>query len=91
MARKAGRQQNNTAVNKYIKENQRLFRVKVNRRTEPELLDWLQGRENVQGYVKQLIIQDMQLENLGAKQKAENYIEKLIREEIRKKGGEADG
>lgn len=91
MARKAGRQQNNTAVNKYIKENQRLFRVKVNRRTEPELLDWLQGRENVQGYVKQLIIQDMQLESLGAKQKAENYIKKLIREEIRKKGGEADG
>ena len=91
MARKAGRQQNNTAVNKYIKENQRLFRVKVNRRTEPELLDWLQGRENVQGYVKQLIIQDMQLESLGAKQKAENYIKKLIREEIRKKGVEADG
>ena len=91
MARKAGRQQNNTAVNKYIKENQRLFRVKVNRRTEPELLDWLQGKENVQGYVKQLIIQDMQLESLGAKQKAENYIKKLIREEIRKKGGEADG
>lgn len=91
MARKAGRQQNNTAVNKYIKENQRLFRVKVNRKTEPELLDWLQGRENVQGYVKQLIIQDMQLESLGAKQKAENYIKKLIREEIRKKGGEADG
>ena len=91
MARKAGRQQNNTAVNKYIKENQRLFRVKVNRRTEPELLDWLQGRENVQGYVKQLIIQDMQLESLGAKQKAENYIKKLIQEEIRKKGGEADG
>lgn len=91
MARKAGRQQNNTAVNKYIKENQRLFRVKVNRKTEPELLDWLQGRENVQGYVKQLIIQDMQLESLGAKQKAENYIKKLIREEIRKKGGETDG
>ena len=91
MARKAGRQQNNAAVNKYIKENQRLFRVKVNRRTEPELLGWLQGRENVQGYVKQLIIQDMQLERLGAKQKAVNYIKKLIREEIRKKGGEADG
>ena len=65
--------------------------MKVNRRTEPELLDWLQGKENVQGYVKQLIIQDMQLESLGAKQKAENYIKKLIREEIRKKGGEADG
>lgn len=91
MARKAAKQRDNSAVNKYIKENQRLFRVKVNRRTEPELLDWLQGRENVQGYVKQLIIQDMQLERLGAKQKAENYIKNLIREEIRKKGGEADG
>ena len=91
MARKTAKPQRNAAVNKYIKENQRLFRVKVNRRTEPELLDWLQGKENVQGYVKQLIIQDMQLESLGAKQKAENYIKKLIREEIRKKGGEADG
>ena len=91
MARKTAKSQRNASVNKYIKENQRLFRVKVNRRTEPELLDWLQGKENVQGYVKQLIIQDMQLEGLGAKQKAENYIEKLIREEIRKKGGEADG
>ena len=91
MARKTAKSQRNAAVNKYIKENQRLFRVKVNRRTEPELLDWLQGKENVQGYVKQLIIQDMQLEGLGAKQKAENYIKKLIREENGKKGGEADG
>lgn len=91
MARKTAKSQRNAAVNKYIKENQRLFRVKVNRRTEPELLDWLQGKENVQGYVKQLIIQDMHLEGLGAKQKAENYIKKLIREENRKKGGEADG
>lgn len=91
MARKTAKSQRNAAVNKYIKENQRLFRVKVNRRTEPELLDWLQGKENVQGYVKQLIIQDMHLEELGAKQKAENYIKKLIREENRKKGGEADG
>lgn len=91
MARKTAKSQRNAAVNKYIKENQRLFRVKVNRRTEPELLDWLQGKENVQGYVKQLIIQDMHLEGLGAKQKAENYIKKLIREENRKRGGEADG
>ena len=91
MARKTAKPQRNAAVNKYIKENQRLFRVKVNRRTEPELLDWLQRKENVQGYVKQLIIQDMHLEVLGAKQKAENYIKKLIREESRKKGGEADG
>ena len=47
-------------IQEYIKKNMRQFMVKVNRITEPELLEWLESQPNKQGYIKELIIADMQ-------------------------------
>jgi hypothetical protein len=47
-------------LNKYEKENIRQIRLKINRKTEPELLEWLEKRGNIQGYIKRLIRDDME-------------------------------
>ena len=39
----------------YEKENLRQIRLKINRKTEPELLAWIEKQENIQGYIKRLI------------------------------------
>ena len=46
----------------YEKENLRQIRLKINRKTEPELLAWIEKQENIQGYIKRLIIKDMEKE-----------------------------
>ena len=43
----------------YEKENLRQIRLKINRKTEPELLEWVEKQGNIQGYIKQLIREDM--------------------------------
>lgn len=43
----------------YQKENIRQFKLKVNKKTEPELFDWLEGKQNIQGYLKELVRKDM--------------------------------
>ena len=43
----------------YIKNFQRQFMLKVNRKTEPEMVEWLESQESVQTYLKQLIQEDM--------------------------------
>ena len=52
-------------ANKYIEKNQQVFRFKVNRKTEPGLLDWLQSQDNLQGYIKQLVNEDMKRKQEG--------------------------
>jgi len=44
----------------YIKQNQRQFMLKVNRKTDPDMVDWLESQENVQAYLKDLIRKDME-------------------------------
>ena len=44
----------------YEKENLRQIRLKINRKTEPELLAWIEKQENIQGYIKELIRKDME-------------------------------
>ena len=44
----------------YEKENLRQIRLKINRKTEPDLLAWVEKQENVQGYIKELIRKDME-------------------------------
>lgn len=44
----------------YTKQYQRQFMVKVNRKLEPELVTWLESKENVQAYIKELIRKDME-------------------------------
>lgn len=47
-------------LNKYEKENIRQIRLKINRKTEPELLEWIEKQKNIQGYIKRLIKRDME-------------------------------
>ena len=47
-------------LNKYEKENLRQIRLKINRKTEPEMLEWIEKQENIQGYIKHLILEDME-------------------------------
>ena len=49
-------------LNQYEKENIRQIRLKINRKTEPELLEWVEKQENIQGYIKRIIRQDMKIE-----------------------------
>ena len=46
-------------LNQYEKENIRQIRLKINRKTEPQLLAWVEKQENIQGYIKRLIEEDM--------------------------------
>lgn len=43
----------------YEKENVVRLQVKLNRNTEYDLIDFLETKENKQGYIKQLIRDDM--------------------------------
>lgn len=47
-------------LNNYEKENLRQIRLKINRKTEPELLEWIEKQDNIQGYIKRLITEDME-------------------------------
>ena len=49
-------------LNQYEKENLRQIRLKINRKTEPELIEWIEQQENIQGYIKRLIREDMEKE-----------------------------
>lgn len=49
-----------TAQDRYNAKNLRQFMVKINRATEPELLEYLESKDNVQGYIKSLIRADLE-------------------------------
>lgn len=44
---------------KYQKQNIRQIKLNINKRTEPDLIEWIEKQDNVQGYLKQLIKNDM--------------------------------
>ena len=46
----------------YEKENLRQIRLRINRKTEPDLLEWIEKQDNIQGYIKHLIREDMERE-----------------------------
>lgn len=46
-------------VEAYQRKNIRQIRLKLNRKTEPELIEWLESKDNIQGYLKNLIKKDM--------------------------------
>lgn len=48
------------ATAKYKAKYQRRIVVDVNRKTEPELLEWLENQPAIQTYIKQLIRKDME-------------------------------
>ena len=55
----------------YEKENLRQIRLKINRKTEPEMLEWIEKQDNIQGYIKGLIMNDMKTE--GKKMASKRY------------------
>lgn len=45
---------------RYDKNNRIKVNVGFNRRTEPELTEWIDGKENKAGYLKELAQKDME-------------------------------
>lgn len=45
---------------KYDKKNKAQIKFTVNKKTEAELLAWIEQQDNKQGYIKSLILADMQ-------------------------------
>ena len=50
-------------VQQYIKNNIRQIRLTLNHKTEQDLIDWLEKQDNMQGYIKQLIRNDIKKES----------------------------
>ena len=48
------------AAAKYKKENLKQKKFEINKATEAELLAWIESQENRQGYIKSLILADME-------------------------------
>ena len=44
----------------YVKKNLRQFMLKLSRLYEPEMVEWLESKDNVQAYLKELIRKDME-------------------------------
>lgn len=47
------------AKEKYDRANTKGLYLKLNLKTDADILDWLEKQENVQGYIKELIRTDM--------------------------------
>ena len=49
------------ASEKYQKQNIKRFTLKLNKRTDADMIRWLEGKDNIQGYIKHLIKLDMEI------------------------------
>ena len=47
------------ASDKYRRANMYHLSFNINKKTEPELYEWMQAKENKMGYLKELIYADM--------------------------------
>ena len=50
---------------KYEKNNMRQVKLNINRKTEADLLEWIEKQDNIQGYIKSLIRKDMENNEKG--------------------------
>ena len=50
----------NQLVISYIKNNYRRWEIKVHKEHDPEMVAFLESKENVQAYIKELIKKDME-------------------------------
>lgn len=46
-------------IQNWVKENYKRYEVKVNKKTEADLMKWLDSKSNRQVYIKDLIKKDM--------------------------------
>lgn len=44
---------------KWRKENTRVFKIRLFRNTDGDMIEFLEAKENKQGYIKELIREDM--------------------------------
>lgn len=51
------------ARDKYNKEHYKVVNFKLNKKTEKDILEYLEAQPNKQGYIKELIKQDMKKMN----------------------------
>ena len=49
------------ATQRYQDKNMRKILLKINRKTEPEILEQIEKQENMQGYIKRLILEDSKI------------------------------
>lgn len=52
-----------TYNDKYQKENIRNVRFKLNRQTDAALIEWIDQQENINGYLKELVKEDIERHN----------------------------
>lgn len=48
------------SARKYQKNNTKLISVRVNKKLEPEILEWLESKPSMGGYILELIREDME-------------------------------
>lgn len=48
------------SARKYQKNNTKLISVRLNKKLEPELLEWLESKPSMGGYILELIREDME-------------------------------
>lgn len=48
-----------TPQDRYLKKNLRVFRVTCMRTTEQDLIDFMESKNNISGYIKELIKKDI--------------------------------
>lgn len=48
------------SARKYQKNNTKLVSVRVNKKLEPEILQWLESKPSMGGYILELIREDME-------------------------------
>lgn len=48
------------SARKYQKNNTKLVSVRVNKKLEPEVLEWLESKPSMGGYILELIREDME-------------------------------
>lgn len=48
------------SARKYQKNNTKLISVRVNKKLEPEVLEWLESKSSMGGYILELIREDME-------------------------------
>lgn len=49
---------NSAYITNYIKKNIRRFELKLSKKNDKDLIDWLEEKDNINEYLKALILQD---------------------------------
>lgn len=59
MMTEESRRKRNVAHDRWDKANTKQFKCKFNVRTDEDIITWLQSQDNIQGYFKRLIREDI--------------------------------